>query len=79
MRSVALLYNSHVIFYSQKETALVKKVKDMFFGMAFGKGISLKEKNTNFLKPLLIPKGIDSWENIGVPLSTLDQVISIRY
>ncbi|CAF4847723.1 unnamed protein product [Pieris macdunnoughi] len=78
LRSVAFLYKAHLIFYSQNEAPLVKKAKDMFYGMGFGKGISLKDKNTNYLKPLIIPKGTDSWENIGVSPENLDQ-IKARY
>ncbi|XP_022122812.2 cytoplasmic dynein 2 light intermediate chain 1 [Pieris rapae] len=78
LRSVALLYKAHLIFYSLNEAPLVKKAKDMFYGMGFGKGISLKDKNTNYIKPLIIPKGSDSWENIGVSPANLDQ-IKARY
>ncbi|CAH4037755.1 unnamed protein product [Pieris brassicae] len=78
LRSVAFLYKAHLIFYSQNEAPLVKKAKDMFYGMGFGNGISLKDKNSNYLKPLIIPKGVDSWENIGVSPSNLGQ-IKARY
>lgn len=46
----------------------------MFNNIGFGNGVMLKEKNTNFNKPLLIPKGFDTWENIGYPASTVEQV-----
>ncbi|CAG9578773.1 unnamed protein product [Danaus chrysippus] len=42
--------------------------------MGFGNGVSMKEKNTNYTKPLSIPKGQDTWESIGIPQSTLDQI-----
>lgn len=74
LRSVALLQNAHLLFYSQKEAQLVKKSKEVFYNMGFGNGIPLREKNTNYTKPLMIPKGTDNWESIGVPVSTLEQV-----
>ncbi|CAK1540494.1 unnamed protein product [Leptosia nina] len=78
LRSIAVIYRAHVVFYSHKEATLVRRLKELCYGMAFGKGFSLKEKNTNLSKPLVIPKGTDSWENIGVPISTLTQ-IKLRY
>ncbi|XP_050347215.1 cytoplasmic dynein 2 light intermediate chain 1 [Nymphalis io] len=74
MRSVALIHNANLLFYSLKESNLVRKAKDMFYTIGFGNNVPLKEKNTNYMKPLIIPKGSDSWESIGVPESTLDHV-----
>ncbi|CAG9785573.1 unnamed protein product [Diatraea saccharalis] len=42
--------------------------------MGFGSSMSVKDKNFNFMKPLNIPKGADSWENIGIPPSTFEQI-----
>ncbi|XP_032515235.2 cytoplasmic dynein 2 light intermediate chain 1 isoform X1 [Danaus plexippus] len=74
MRSFALISNGNLLFYSSKEPQLVRRAKEMFFNMGFGNGVSLKEKNTNYSKPLSISKGQDTWENIGIPQSTLDQI-----
>ncbi|XP_038214600.1 cytoplasmic dynein 2 light intermediate chain 1 [Zerene cesonia] len=74
LRSVALLFNAHLLFYSKKDTHLARKAKDLCYGMGFGNGILLKEKNTNFLKPLMIPRGSDTWENIGFPPCKLDEI-----
>ncbi|XP_063392080.1 cytoplasmic dynein 2 light intermediate chain 1 [Cydia fagiglandana] len=74
MRSVALATHSHLIFYSSKEPQLVKRAKEILYNIGFGSGFHTKEKNTNFSKPLFIPKGSDSWENIGVPKSTMDMI-----
>ncbi|KAI5638857.1 cytoplasmic dynein 2 light intermediate chain 1 [Phthorimaea operculella] len=74
LRSMALLHNAHLLFYSSKEPQLVKRAKDIFFGIGFGHGVPTKEKVTNITKPLMIPKGTDSWENIGVAKCSLEQV-----
>ncbi|XP_050674006.1 cytoplasmic dynein 2 light intermediate chain 1 [Leptidea sinapis] len=74
IRSIALLYNAHVIFHSTKEPPLLRRSKEVFYSMGFGKGITLKDRNINFTKPLIIPKGSDTWENIGIPVSNLDQI-----
>ncbi|CAH2234909.1 jg4142 [Pararge aegeria aegeria] len=74
LRSVALLYNAHLLFYSNKEPQLVRKAKEMLYNIGFGNGIPLREKNTNYTKPLMIPKGLDNWDSIGVPLSTFEQI-----
>ncbi|CAH2108255.1 unnamed protein product [Euphydryas editha] len=74
IRSVALICNAYLIFYSSKESQLLRKAKEMFYTIGFGTSVPLKEKNTNFAKPLIIPKGSDSWESIGVSASTLEQV-----
>ncbi|XP_060803914.1 cytoplasmic dynein 2 light intermediate chain 1 [Amyelois transitella] len=73
IRSIALIYNAHVLFYSSKDTYLVKKTKEILHNMAFGSS-SFKEKNTNYIKPLMIANGADSWESIGIPKSTMEQV-----
>lgn len=69
-----MLSNAHLMFYSSKEPQLVRRAKDMLLNIGFGNGIPIKEKNTNFTKPLFIPRGTDSWENIGVAPSTVEQV-----
>ncbi|XP_075974118.1 cytoplasmic dynein 2 light intermediate chain 1 [Anticarsia gemmatalis] len=74
LRSFALLTNAHLTFYSSKEPQLLRRAKDMLFSIGFGNGIPVKDKNTNYAKPLFIPKGSDTWESIGVPSSTMDQV-----
>ncbi|XP_013175291.1 PREDICTED: cytoplasmic dynein 2 light intermediate chain 1 [Papilio xuthus] len=73
LRCVALINNAHLIFYSSKEPQLMRRVKEMLHNAAFGNGVVIKEKNVNFIKPLAIPKGLDSWESIGIPKSTMDQ------
>lgn len=75
MRSMAVLYNAHLLFYTNKEPQLVRKAKDMFYNIGFGNGIPFREKNTNYTKPLMIPRGSDNWDSIGVPASTLEQVL----
>lgn len=42
--------------------------------MGFGNGVLNKDKNFNFNKPLIIPKGTDSWDNMNGPISTFEQV-----
>ncbi|XP_021183564.3 cytoplasmic dynein 2 light intermediate chain 1 [Helicoverpa armigera] len=74
LRSFALLNHAHLLFYSSKEPQLLRRAKDMLFNIAFGNGIPIKEKNTNYTKPLSIPKDSDSWESIGVTPSTIEQV-----
>lgn len=74
IRSVALIFNTYLLFYSYKESHLLRKAKEMFYTIGFGTGVPLKEKNTNYAKPLIIPKGSDSWDSIGVSASTLEQV-----
>ncbi|CAG4948706.1 unnamed protein product [Colias eurytheme] len=74
LRSVALLCNAHLLFYSKKDTHLARKAKDLFYGMGFGNGVLLKEKNTNYMKSIMIPRGSDNWENIGVSPCNLDEV-----
>lgn len=51
----------------------------MLFNIAFGNNIPVKEKNMNYTKPLFIPKGSDTWESIGVPPSTMEQVSTYFY
>lgn len=65
------------MFYSAKEPQLVKRAKEMLYSIGFGNGYNTKEKNTNFAKPLVIPKGTDSWDSIGVAPSTMDKVIDL--
>ncbi|CAH1646682.1 unnamed protein product [Spodoptera littoralis] len=74
LRSFALLNHAHLIFYSSKEAQLLRRAKDMLFNIGFGNCIPMKEKNTNYTKPLFIPKDSDNWESIGIPTSTIDQV-----
>lgn len=74
IRSVALIFNAYLLFYSSKESHLCRKAKEMLYIIGFGTSLPLKEKNTNYVKPLIIPKGSDSWESIGVSASTLEQV-----
>lgn len=74
LRSFVLLNNAHLLFYSSKEPQLLRRAKDMLFNIGFGNGIPVKEKNTNYTKPLFILKDSDTWESIGVPPSTLEQV-----
>lgn len=56
----------------------MRRVKEMLHNAAFGNGVVIKEKNVNLNKPLIIPKGFDSWESIGIPKSTMDQA-SMKY
>ncbi|XP_069356172.1 cytoplasmic dynein 2 light intermediate chain 1 isoform X2 [Maniola hyperantus] len=74
LRSMAVLYNAHLLFYTNKEPQLVRKAKDVFYNIGFGNGIPFREKNTNYTKPLMIPRGSDNWDSIGVPESTLEQI-----
>ncbi|XP_004925548.1 cytoplasmic dynein 2 light intermediate chain 1 isoform X1 [Bombyx mori] len=74
LRSVALLNDAHLMFYSSKESMLVKRAKDIFNSIGFENGISIKDKQTNPTKPLFINKGADTWENIGVARSTFDEI-----
>lgn len=74
MRSLAIIFKAHLIFYSSKEPSIARRVKELFHGMGFGNGILIKEKNFNFNKPLIIPKGTDSWDNMSIPMSTFEQV-----
>lgn len=74
LRSFALLNHAHLLFYSSKEPQLLRRAKDMLFNIAFGNCIPIKEKNTNYTKPLFIPKDSDTWESIGVAPSTIEQV-----
>lgn len=74
IRSLAIIHNAHVIFYSSKETQLLRRVKEILYNVGFGSCLVIKDKNTHFTKPLSIPKGKDSWENIGIAPSTLDKV-----
>ncbi|KAF9808629.1 hypothetical protein SFRURICE_019787 [Spodoptera frugiperda] len=73
LRSFALLNHAHLMFYSSKEPQLLRRAKDMLFNIGFGNCIPIKERNTNYTKPLLIPKDSDNWESIGIPTSTIDQ------
>ncbi|XP_026752227.2 cytoplasmic dynein 2 light intermediate chain 1 [Galleria mellonella] len=74
LRSVALIYNAHLLFYSSKEPQLVKRAKELFHNIGFGIFTSFKDRNTNSAKPLVISKKTDSWESIGLPTSTLEQI-----
>ncbi|XP_028161288.1 cytoplasmic dynein 2 light intermediate chain 1 [Ostrinia furnacalis] len=74
LRSVALLFKGHIVFYSSKEPNLVRRAKDILHGIGFGNGVPNKDKIFSFTKPLMIPKGTDSWDNVGVTASTLEQV-----
>ncbi|CAG4971357.1 unnamed protein product [Parnassius apollo] len=74
IRSVALINDAHILFYSSKEPLLVRKAKEILHNAGFGNGVVIKEKNTNNTKPLSIPKGSDSWESIAIPRSTMEQV-----
>ncbi|XP_045768832.1 cytoplasmic dynein 2 light intermediate chain 1 isoform X2 [Maniola jurtina] len=74
LRSMAVLYNAHLLFYTNKEPQLVRKAKEVFYNIGFGNGIPFREKNTNYTKPLMIPRGSDNWDSIGVPSSTLEQI-----
>ncbi|KAJ8730812.1 hypothetical protein PYW08_002225 [Mythimna loreyi] len=78
IRSVALLKRAHLLFYSSKEPPLLRRARDLLFNVAFGGGVPIREKNTNYTKPLFIPKDSDTWESIGVAPSTIEQVKS-RY
>lgn len=64
------------MFYSSKEPILIKRAKDMFNNVAFGNCIPFKDKNTYYTKPLVILNGSDSWESLGTPVLTLQQVNS---
>ena len=74
IRSFALVYNANIFFYSSKEAQLVRRAKDIFHNIGFGGGVALKEKCVNYNKPLLIAKGTDSWDSIGLPACTIEQV-----
>ncbi|KAM3964173.1 cytoplasmic dynein 2 light intermediate chain 1 [Aphomia sociella] len=74
IRSIALIHNAHLLFYSSKEPQLAKRAKELLHNIGFGNFQSLKEKNTNFTKPLIISKGTDNWESIGIPTSTMEQI-----
>ncbi|KOB67113.1 Uncharacterized protein OBRU01_20374 [Operophtera brumata] len=74
IRSMAMIYKAHVLFYSSKEPALVRRAKETLQNSAFGNGIVFKEKNSNFTKPLLIPVGSDSWESIGLKVRHLSRI-----
>lgn len=74
IRSFALLHHAHLMFYSSKDPQLMRRAKDMLFNVAFRNSNPIKEKNTNYTKPLSIPKDSDTWESIGVAPSTVEQV-----
>ncbi|KAF9418695.1 hypothetical protein HW555_004523 [Spodoptera exigua] len=74
LRSIALLNHAHLLFYSSKEPQLLRRAKDMLFNIGFGNCVPIKEKNTNYTKPLFISKDSDNWESMGIPASTIDQV-----
>ncbi|CAG9135282.1 unnamed protein product [Plutella xylostella] len=74
LRSVAVLLKGNLIFFSSKEQPLVRRVKEVFHGIGFGNGFPVKDKVSNFNKPIYIPKGLDSWENIGIAPSTMEQI-----
>ncbi|XP_049868131.1 cytoplasmic dynein 2 light intermediate chain 1 [Pectinophora gossypiella] len=74
IRSVALLHDAHLLFYSSKEPQLARRAKELFYGIGFGNGVLFKERNSNFIKPMVIPRNTDSWEHIGVAKCTLEQV-----
>ncbi|XP_059046473.1 cytoplasmic dynein 2 light intermediate chain 1 [Achroia grisella] len=74
LRSVALIYNAHLLFYSSKEPQLAKRAKELFHNIGFGTFSSFKDKNTNFAKPLVISNKTDSWESIGLPTSTIEEI-----
>lgn len=75
IRSFALVHNASILFYSLKEPQLARRAKELFHDIGFGSRIALKEKNINYNKPLMIAKGTDTWDSIGLPLSTVEQVL----
>ncbi|KAJ0175594.1 hypothetical protein K1T71_008753 [Dendrolimus kikuchii] len=78
IRGLGILHNASVLFCSNKEQQLLRRAKEMLYNIGFGNNATIKDKNTNYTKPLSIPKGSDSWESIGIAPSTLDK-LKIRH
>ncbi|XP_069686757.1 cytoplasmic dynein 2 light intermediate chain 1 [Periplaneta americana] len=64
LRYVAHTLGATLQFYSLKDSGLVKKAKDLLSHHAFG-GPPVKSISQDYNKPLLIPAGSDSMQQIG--------------
>nr|CAD7425879.1 unnamed protein product [Timema monikensis] len=64
LRYVAHTLGATLQFYSVKDTGLVKKAKDLLSHHGFGTN-PLKSISQDYNKPLLIPAGSDSMDQIG--------------
>lgn len=49
-------------------------MKDILYCFGFKDNYEFKDKSTNYTKPLLIPKGTDTWEHIGLQPMTIEEV-----
>ncbi|KAG8231893.1 hypothetical protein J437_LFUL011726, partial [Ladona fulva] len=68
LRNISHSYGATLVFYSSKDQVLLKRGKDLLTQYAFYTSISNVNKNIvqDFLKPLFIPAGADSFQQIGV-------------
>ncbi|XP_049780347.1 cytoplasmic dynein 2 light intermediate chain 1 [Schistocerca cancellata] len=64
LRYVAHTLGATLLFYSHRDTGLVKKAKDVLNHHAFG-ALPVKGISQDYNNPLLIPAGSDSMEQIG--------------
>lgn len=66
LRSVAHLIGSSLIFYSMQMTTQNKILRDALNSMGFNSvSKPIRVTNTDYMEPIIIPCGQDSWEKIG--------------
>lgn len=75
LRSVAHYIGASLIFYSQKNSKLVKLLRDTLSHHGFGSSSNpIRTAQIDYNGPLAIPVGADSWEKIGVPPSSIERI-----
>ncbi|XP_012253953.2 cytoplasmic dynein 2 light intermediate chain 1 [Athalia rosae] len=65
LRAVGYALGAGLQYHSSRDTALVRRTKDMLSHYGFG-AQPMKSVTTDYEKPLLIPAGIDSLDQIGL-------------
>lgn len=75
LRSVAHTLGAALIFYSTKNSALSKILRDQLSNSAFGSPQNpIRMHKTDYNEPIIIEKLSDSWEQIGVLPSNSERI-----
>ncbi|XP_063709379.1 cytoplasmic dynein 2 light intermediate chain 1 [Culicoides brevitarsis] len=75
LRSIAHTIGAALVFYSVKNSALAKTMRDTMNHLGFGSPSNpFRSNSTDYNGPLIIAFGGDSWEKIGVTPSNSDRI-----
>ncbi|XP_055546339.1 cytoplasmic dynein 2 light intermediate chain 1 [Wyeomyia smithii] len=75
LRSITHAIGAALVFYSTKNTALSKIVRDTMNHLGFGSPSNpFKTTATDHNGPIVVPFGADSWERIGVTPSNSERI-----